>query len=62
MLMLIGERDPVSDVAAIEHFLSRAASTDKSAIRYPEMLHEVLRERGRQEAFEDVLRWMRERA
>jgi lysophospholipase len=58
MLMMIGTRDPVADPAACHAFYERAGSTDKSLKVYPEMVHELLRERERQRVFADIFAWM----
>jgi alpha-beta hydrolase superfamily lysophospholipase len=61
MLMLIGKKDPIAVAEVGELFYSRAGSVEKKILVYPEMLHEVLREKERILVFEEILRWMRER-
>ena len=59
LLMLIGEADPVADLGAQQHFFEAAASTRKTLRIYPGMLHEILRETGREQAFDDIYDWLR---
>jgi lysophospholipase len=61
MLMLIGKKDRVAVPEVGEEFYARAGSGDKTLRVYPEMLHEVLREKGREGIFEEILGWMRSR-
>jgi alpha-beta hydrolase superfamily lysophospholipase len=62
LLLLQGEQDPVSDPATSVQFAESVSSEDRTVKRYPEMLHELFREQGREQVYEDVLEWMRERA
>jgi alpha-beta hydrolase superfamily lysophospholipase len=61
LLCLVGDADPVALPEAGARFFEQAASHEKKLIRYPGMLHELLRETGREAVFGDALRWMRER-
>lgn len=62
MLMLVAGKDPIALPAAAEAFFETAGSPHKRIERYPEMVHEILRERGRERVFETIVAWMRERA
>lgn len=62
LLVLQGEADPVSDPATTFRFAASVRSQDCTVRKYPEMLHELFRERSREEVYEDVLEWMTERA
>jgi alpha-beta hydrolase superfamily lysophospholipase len=62
LLVLQGEPDPVSDPSASLQFAEMAGTGDCTVRRYPEMLHELFREQGREQVYEDVLEWMRERS
>ena len=61
MLMMIGSKDRVADPDACRHFFDRAASSDKSLMVYPDMVHELLRETERERVYADVFRWMEQR-
>jgi lysophospholipase len=61
MLMLIGKKDCVAVPEVGEEFYRRAGSSEKKLLVYPEMLHEVLREKEREEVFGEILLWMKER-
>lgn len=62
MLLQWGGADPLADESAARHFFDRAASADKTFLRYPDMLHELLRETQRETVFEDLRRWIAERS
>jgi lysophospholipase len=62
LLCLVGDADPVALPEAGVKFFEQVGSPEKKLIRYPGMLHELLRETGRETVFGDALRWMRERA
>jgi lysophospholipase len=62
MLMLVGKGDCIAVPEVAERFFERAGSGEKKILVYPEMLHEVLREVGREEVFGEVLAWMKSRA
>lgn len=61
-LMLIGDADPLSDPEAARSFHERSGAADRTLEELPGLLHELLRERGREAVFERILRWLRERA
>lgn len=61
LLMLVAGNDPIAEPTAQGEFYERASSKDKSRKVYPGMVHEILREKGREVAFGDVLGWMKER-
>lgn len=62
VLMLMGDRDPVADPRAAHDFYLRAGSADKTYRVYPDHLHELLREAGREAIFTHIHHWLRERA
>jgi len=62
LLVLMGEADPVADLAAVDEFCRQAGSADKTYHTYPDHLHELLRERGRETIYQHVFDWLRERA
>ena len=61
LLLLQGEQDPVSDPEMTFRFAESVRSADVTVRRYPDMLHELFREQGREGVYEHVLAWMRER-
>jgi alpha-beta hydrolase superfamily lysophospholipase len=61
MLMVIGKKDPIAVAEMGELFYERAGSVDKKILVYPQMLHEVLREKERVGIFEEIVGWMRGR-
>jgi len=62
LLCLAGEADQISLPAATVQFYESAGSAEKCLRRYPGMVHELLREKGREQVFEDILVWLRQRA
>jgi alpha-beta hydrolase superfamily lysophospholipase len=62
LLCLAGDADPVADSELTERFVDRAGSADKTLIRYPGKLHELLRETGREEIIETIFDWVRARS
>ena len=61
LLMIVGGQDSVVDPAAAREFFDRVAIEDKMLLLYPKMLHEPLNELGREQVFEDVIRWLEPR-
>jgi lysophospholipase len=59
MLMVIGKKDRIAVAEVGEEFYARAASGEKRILVYPEMLHEVLREKERLLVFEEIVAWMK---
>jgi alpha-beta hydrolase superfamily lysophospholipase len=57
-LLLVGGQDPVIDPAAAREFFDRLGSEDKTMHLYPKMLHEPFSEVGREQVFDDVVRWL----
>lgn len=57
-LLLIGGQDPVICPAASRDFFDRLGSEDKTLLLYPKMLHEPFNELGREQVFDDVVRWL----
>jgi lysophospholipase len=62
MLVVQGDADPIADPRGARQFHDRAGSTDKALIEYPGLLHEPLRERGRERMFADIYEWITQRA
>jgi lysophospholipase len=58
MLMMIGARDGVADPQVCRKFFDRASSPDKALKVYPDLVHELLRESGRERVFADVFDWL----
>jgi alpha-beta hydrolase superfamily lysophospholipase len=61
ILMLIGGQDTLIDPAASREFFERLGSEDKTLLFYPKMLHEPLNELGREQVFDDLVRWFEPR-
>jgi alpha-beta hydrolase superfamily lysophospholipase len=61
LLVLMGEADPTADPRGAHDFFEQAGSEDKTFRLYPNMLHELLRETGRELIFGHILEWLRER-
>jgi alpha-beta hydrolase superfamily lysophospholipase len=60
-LMIVGGQDPVVDPAAARELFDRLGTEDKTLLLYPKMLHEPFNELGREQVFEDVVRWIEPR-
>jgi alpha-beta hydrolase superfamily lysophospholipase len=60
-LMIIGGQDPVVSPASNREFFDRLGAEDKTVRLYPQMLHEPFQEIGREQVFEDVIRWLETR-
>lgn len=62
VLMLVGADDPLSSggrrVAALAEAYRRHGLNDVTLIRYPDVRHELLRERNRAQVHRDVLAWI----
>lgn len=58
LLVLAGGADPIADPAAAERFVHEAGSIDKAFRLLPGMLHELLRESGREQVFADIHSWI----
>jgi acylglycerol lipase len=61
LLCLAGEDDRVADPSATADFFRRAGSADKSLYVYPNRVHELLRETGRDRIFAEILGWIQVR-
>jgi len=61
VLVIHGGQDPIADPAATRGFFERLGSEDKTYREYSVMRHETLREAGRQEVWDTIIRWLRER-
>jgi len=58
ILMLIGGQDPVVSPQSNRQFYDRLGSADKTLLLYPKMLHEPINELGREQVFDDLIRWI----
>jgi alpha-beta hydrolase superfamily lysophospholipase len=58
LLMLLGGQDTVIDPTTSREFFDRLGSEDKSLFIYPKMLHEPFNELGREQVFDDLVRWL----
>lgn len=58
LLVLAAGDDVVADPNAAEEFVQSAGSTDKNFRLLPHLLHEVLREIGRETIFESIAAWI----
>ena len=58
LLMLLGGQDTVIDPTTSREFFDRLGSDDKTLLIYPKMLHEPLNELGREQVFDDLIRWL----
>jgi alpha-beta hydrolase superfamily lysophospholipase len=61
ILVVLSGADPVIDPQASRSFFERLASTDKTLINYPPMLHEPLNEIDREQVIADIIRWFNAR-
>jgi alpha-beta hydrolase superfamily lysophospholipase len=58
LLVLYGTDDHVADAAFTEELFARAASDDKSILRYEGYYHECFNETGRERVFDDLAAWV----
>jgi len=58
LLCLTGDCDSMALPAAVVQFYESAGSQEKKLIRYPGLLHELLRETQRESVFADILDWI----
>jgi alpha-beta hydrolase superfamily lysophospholipase len=61
VLLLLGGQDPVVSPSSGREFYDRLGSEDKTLMIYPRMLHEPFNELGREQVFDDLLRWLKPR-
>ena len=59
--MIVGGQDSVVDPSAARELFDRLGSEDKTLLLYPKMLHEPFNEIGREQVFDDVVRWIEPR-
>jgi alpha-beta hydrolase superfamily lysophospholipase len=57
----VGDADRIALPAASVQFYESARSPVKRLRRFPGMLHELLREKGREQVFEEIVGWVRSR-
>ena len=62
LLCLVGDSDPVADPETADRFVRGAGAADKTLIRYPGKLHELLRETGREAIVNTIYDWVRARS
>jgi alpha-beta hydrolase superfamily lysophospholipase len=55
--MLCGGSDPIAATPIARRFFESVGSKDKLFKEYPEMRHEILNELGKEEVFQDIVRW-----
>ncbi len=58
LLMLLGGQDSVIDPETSREFFNQIGSEDKTLIIYPKMVHEPLNELGREQVYDDLVRWL----
>ncbi|MEA2442692.1 MAG: lysophospholipase [Thermoleophilaceae bacterium] len=58
MLVMHGGADRLTPVAGSEMVVERAASEDKTFVRYDELYHEILNEPERQQVLDDIADWL----
>ena len=58
VLVLVSGQDPIIDPAATRELFDRLGSEDKTTHLYPRMLHEPFSELGREQVFDDLVRWL----
>ena len=58
LLMLLGGSDTVIDPMTSREFFNRIGSDDKTLLIYPKMVHEPFNELGREQVYDDVVRWL----
>jgi alpha-beta hydrolase superfamily lysophospholipase len=61
LLMLLGGQDSVIDPATSRELFGRIGSDDKTLLIYPKMLHEPFNELGREQVYDDLVRWLEQR-
>jgi lysophospholipase len=61
LLVLAGTGDPIADIAQAASFCQKAGSSDKQYRAYGGMMHELLRDLGRERVLEEILFWVRGR-
>ena len=62
VLFLLAEEDSMISAGIAEKIYDRLRVEDKSIIVYPGMRHALSIELGREEVFQDILEWLRERS
>jgi alpha-beta hydrolase superfamily lysophospholipase len=58
LLMLLGGSDTVIDPTTSREFFDRIGSDDKTLLIYPKMVHEPFNELGREQVYDDLVRWL----
>jgi alpha-beta hydrolase superfamily lysophospholipase len=58
ILILLGGQDAVIDPVTSREYFDRLGSDDKTLHFYPKMLHEPFNEIGREQVYDDVVRWL----
>jgi alpha-beta hydrolase superfamily lysophospholipase len=61
LLMLVPGNDSIANPQASLEFFKAAGSADKTLLHYPDHMHELVREIGRDEIFQQILNWMQQR-
>jgi lysophospholipase len=58
LLVAAGGADPIASTPAARAFFEAAGAADKTYKEYPEFLHEILNEVGRDQVLADISRWI----
>ena len=58
LLMLTGGADPIASTPAARAVFEDMGATDKTYKEYPDFLHEVMNEAGREQVLGDISRWI----
>jgi acylglycerol lipase len=58
MLVMHGGADRLTPIAGSQMVVERAASEDKTFVRYDELFHEILNEPERQQVLDDIADWL----
>ncbi|RCW52145.1 MULTISPECIES: alpha/beta hydrolase [Halanaerobium] len=61
VLILHGEEDKIVDPVCSEKFYKHISSQDKKLKTYPELYHEILNEKEKEEVIRDIIKWLKER-
>jgi alpha-beta hydrolase superfamily lysophospholipase len=61
VLFLVSGEDKLVSPRASENVFAKLKSNDKNFIFYPDMYHSLSVDSGREQVFEDILEWVRER-
>ena len=57
-LLLMAENDPITSVTNAKEVFEKIGAQDKTAIYYPERMHEIFNDIGRDQVFKDLRSWI----